>query len=155
MSEASYMGSASEVLRRSQPCFLAVERSEQVTPNSLAPVSERKPPEIFRLHPSRSARLIGEGQNQINEKAGHIQLSNTEKQPQVVASRLQRTVAALALWKAYQRDRRDLEPLESVAANALRSRLQTNADHQEAGMPAPKKTFKGHCYFCLLVSRRP
>ena len=44
------------------PCFLAVDRTERITAKSLAPSSERKPPEIFCrsfiIRPSRSARLL-------------------------------------------------------------------------------------------------
>jgi hypothetical protein len=43
-------------------CFLAVDRTERITVKSLAPASERKPPEIFCrsfiIRPSRSARLL-------------------------------------------------------------------------------------------------
>ena len=47
------------------PCFLAVDRAERITAKSLAPSSERKPPEIFCrsfiIRPSRSARLLVNG----------------------------------------------------------------------------------------------
>ena len=47
------------------PCFLAVERTERMTAKSLAPSSDRKPPEIFCrnfiIRASRSARLLVKG----------------------------------------------------------------------------------------------
>src|SRR3954469_9636298 len=59
------LGSLVRVWSRSQPCFLAVERSERITAKSSAPASERKPPEIFCrsfiIRPSRSTRLLVKG----------------------------------------------------------------------------------------------
>src|SRR4051812_12214373 len=58
-------GLAFRVCRISQPCFLAVESSERITANSIAPSMERNPPEIFWrnfiIRPSRSARLLLNG----------------------------------------------------------------------------------------------
>src|SRR4029077_17844027 len=58
-------GSAVSVCRRSHPCFLAVARSERITPKSFAPYSERKPPELFCrnfiIRPSCSAWLLVKG----------------------------------------------------------------------------------------------
>src|SRR3954469_4529842 len=61
----SCLGSLVKVWSRSQPCFLVVERSERITAKSLAPASERKPPEIFCrsfiIRTSRSNRLLVKG----------------------------------------------------------------------------------------------
>src|ERR1700728_3018623 len=58
-------GSPISVWRISQPCFLAVERTDRTAAKSFAPSSERKPPEIFFrsfiIRPSRSARLLVNG----------------------------------------------------------------------------------------------
>src|SRR5271157_144539 len=58
-------GLAVSVPSISQPCFLAVESNDRMTPNSAAPSSERKPPEIFCrsfiIRPSRSAWLLVNG----------------------------------------------------------------------------------------------
>src|SRR3954471_14666751 len=58
-------GLAFRVCRMSHPCFLAVDSSERITANSIAPSMERKPPEIFWrnfiIRPSRSARLLLNG----------------------------------------------------------------------------------------------
>jgi len=40
-------GSWVKPLMMFQPCFLAVQRKERMTAKSVAPCSERKPPEIF------------------------------------------------------------------------------------------------------------
>src|ERR1019366_7777345 len=52
-------GSWVKPLMMFQPCFLAVEKKERMTAKSVAPSSERKPPEIFWrsfiMRPSRSA----------------------------------------------------------------------------------------------------
>ena len=59
------IGLAVNVWSMSQPCFLAVERTERITAKSVAPSAQRKPPEIFCrnfiIRPSRSARLLVNG----------------------------------------------------------------------------------------------
>ena len=44
---ARFLGSAVKASMIFQPCFLAVERKERTVAKSLAPSSERNPPEIF------------------------------------------------------------------------------------------------------------
>ena len=65
MSAIRRAGSLVNVRSSFQPCFLAVERTERMTAKSLAPSSERNPPEIFCrnfiIRPSRSARLLVKG----------------------------------------------------------------------------------------------
>src|SRR5208283_1743693 len=62
---ARIWGSSVRASRIFQPCFLAVAMNERRTAKSVAPSSERKPPEIFCrsfiMRPSRSASLLVNG----------------------------------------------------------------------------------------------
>jgi hypothetical protein len=93
------VGSSFRVWRISQPCFLAVDRTEGITAKSLAPSSERKPPEIFCrsfiIRPSRSARLL------VNGTSGSVRKPSTSCLcVQRRSSRLWRRVVAadLVAW---------------------------------------------------------
>ena len=56
---AKFVGSQVRASMTFQPCFLAVEKRDRMSAKSIAPSTERKPPEIFCrsfiMRPSRSA----------------------------------------------------------------------------------------------------
>ena len=83
------------------PCFLAVESTDRITAKSLAPCSERKPPEIFCrsfiIRPSRSARLLVNGTRGSARKRSTSGLWRAETQQQVVADTSRRPTARSGL----------------------------------------------------------